>query len=39
MPEIYLTPNTYQIILKSVSDKPDLHIFSDGRLIDKIDFH
>ncbi len=39
MPEIHLTPNTYQIILKSVSDKPDLHIFSDGRLIDKIDFH
>ena len=39
MSEIYLTPNTYKIILKSISDKPDLHIFSDGRLIDKIDFH
>lgn len=38
-PEIYTTPNTYQIILKSKSEnKPDLHIFQDGRLLEKIDF-
>lgn len=38
IPEIYTSPNCYQIILKSKSDKPDLHIFQDGRLLEKIDF-
>ena len=32
IPEIYTTPNTYEIILKSKRDKPDLHIFQDGDL-------
>lgn len=37
-PEVYITPNTFQIILRSVNKKPDLHIFQDGRVVEKIDF-
>lgn len=37
-PEFYISPHTFQVILKSKSDKPDLHIFHDGRLLEKIDF-
>lgn len=32
LPKIYTSPNTYEIILKSKSDKADLHIFQDGEL-------
>lgn len=37
-PEFYTSPNTFHVILKSKSHKPDLHIFHDGRLLEKIDF-
>ncbi len=36
---IYTSPNTFHLILKSLNNKPDLHIFQDGRLLEKIDFH
>ncbi len=37
--QVYTSPNTFHLILKSKNAKTDLHIFQDGRLLEKIDFH
>ncbi|MBI9030600.1 carbohydrate-binding family 9-like protein [bacterium] len=37
--QIYTSPNTFHLILKGKNNNTDLHIFQDGRLLEKIDFH
>lgn len=37
--KIYITPNTYEIILTNRKTNKTLYLYRDGRILDKLDFH